>query len=230
MKALRHILPVTLVVVLLVASMAAAETQRKRGGFFNKTVRGSGELTTEDRSVKAFTEIESNIGADMVVTVGKPQSVKVTYDDNIIDMVTTEVKGGTLVIDADGSFSTRSNCLIEITVPMLEAVEFLGSGDIEVHGITGPEFTIDISGSGDVELDGEVDELFAEISGSGEIDARKLVAKDVDIEISGSGEAVVNALASLSGEVSGSGDIRYLGEPEVVRTNVSGSGSIRRAR
>lgn len=230
MKVLRLALPVVLAVILLTASLAIADTHSRKGGFFGKTIRGSGELVTEERSVKEFKEIESSISADIVVVIGTPQSVKVTFDDNIIDMIETEVKGGTLIIDADGSFSTRRSCVIDITVPTLEGIEILGSGDIEVHNISGDEFTVGISGSGDMELDGAVDQLFAEISGSGEIDARELKAKDVDIEISGSGEAVVQALASLNGEVSGSGDIRYIGEPEHLRTRVSGSGSIRRSK
>ena len=48
-------------------------------------------------------------------------SVSVTTDDNLQDLIITEViSRRTLLIDSDGSYRSRRGVLVEITVPELE--------------------------------------------------------------------------------------------------------------
>jgi hypothetical protein len=49
----------------------------------------------------------------------------------------------------------------------------------------------------------------------------------VDVSIAGSGNAAVSAEDSLRASVSGSGDIRYNGNPPHVESSVAGSGSVK---
>lgn len=192
-----------------------------------KTEHGSGKLESEDRSVDVFTRIESNLGVDIDIKVGSPQKVTITFDDNLLDNIKTRVRGKTLEIDAKGSFSTEEDCKIEITVASLEEVDISGSGEITITNLDAKEFTFNMSGSGSLEASGKVEQLFLELSGSGEIDTRDLIAQEVEVDISGSGNAVVYAVSSLDGDISGSGDIRYVNEPQHVSTRVTGSGTIR---
>ena len=195
-----------------------------------RTEKGSGKLETEERSIKEFTRIESNLGVDINIVIGTPQKVTLTFDDNLLDNIKTKVRGRTLEIDADGSFSTKENCVIEITVASLDEVDISGSGEITITNLNADEFTFNMSGSGSLEASGKVDQLFLELSGSGELDTRDLIAQDVEIDISGSGDAVVYAVNSLDGDISGSGDIRYVNEPQHVSTRVTGSGTIRASK
>ena len=59
-------------------------------------------------------------------------------------------------------------------------------------------------------------------------DAARLNARTARIEISGSGSATVNASDRVDVHVSGSGSVRYLGNPSSVNQHVRGSGSITR--
>ncbi|MFH1688217.1 MAG: head GIN domain-containing protein [bacterium] len=210
-------------------------------------VRGSGNMTEQERDLKPFDRIETNGSWDIVVTVGSSQQVILHFEDNIIDLIETEVRGKTLEIFAEESFSTRKSSWVEITLPNLAEVYSAGSGDIRVERLDSEVFELSLSGSGDFYLGGHADELGVKISGSGDgvlvgsaenlelrisgsgdIDSRDLIAKQVSVTISGSGDVQLYAEESFDGRISGSGDITYYGKPEDVRTRVSGSGDIRR--
>ena len=214
----------------LFTSTATADHWNFFDGKFGSGQKGSGKLETEERTVEPFTSIDMSIGADLIITIGSPQKLTVTIDDNLLDNIRTRVRGKTLEIESHGSFSTRKNCVIEITVASLEELEISGSGEVTLSGLDAKEFTFDLSGSGSFEATGKVEQLFIELSGSGEIDTRELIAQDVEVDISGSGSAVVFAANSLDGDITGSGNIKYINEPEHVSTRVTGSGSIDRAK
>jgi hypothetical protein len=227
----------TLVIVVLLTLAIAAEwdvaaaagrrhTTISFGG--SNVERGSGRKVTEQRDVGSFDRIESNIGADIMVSIGASQSVSLTYDDNLVGYVTTKVRGKKLVIESSRSFSSSGNCQIKIVVPQLEEVTVGGSGKIEVVGLDTDRFSVQIDGSADVLASGEVGELAIEVNGSGNVDTRDLVAGEATVEINGSGDVSVMARDYLTASVNGSGDIVYTGNPSQVVKNVEGSGRIRR--
>jgi hypothetical protein len=193
-------------------------------------VDGSGKIISEDRDVPSFTKIEVSMGVDVTVNVGKTQKVTLAFDDNLIDLIKTRVRGGTLEIYSRESFSSDSDCRIEITVPELDGFDLSGSGNIEIHNLAGKEFSLDLSGSGDIILDGKTSELDISLSGSGNVDARDLTADEASVDVAGSGNVSVRVLKELDASVAGSGDIEYYGNPEDVNTDVAGSGSIRRRK
>ncbi|UCD63324.1 MAG: DUF2807 domain-containing protein [Candidatus Zixiibacteriota bacterium] len=196
----------------------------------SKGIKGSGDLVTEERDVKAFTKIKSSGSFDIFVTVGSEQSVSVTFDDNLIEYIITEVRGKTLKIYSDESINSRHDCRIEITAPSLESVRLSGSGDVEVVNLDQDFFEYSVSGSGDMRAEGKVMNLEVSVSGSGDIDTRELEAQDAVVTVSGSGDVRVYASQSLDARVSGSGDISYYGDPDDVSSRVSGSGSIKKRR
>jgi hypothetical protein len=195
---------------------------------YGRSVEGDDNMVTQTREVKPFTKIKTDIGIDMYVTVGSPQSVKITLDDNIIDFVETEVHGSTLTITANQSFSTHNQCRAEIVVPSIEAIKSEGSGDIELMGLKGDEFSYTQEGSGDFHANGIVDHFEVELSGSGNVDARDLKAHSARVQVDGSGDVDVFADESFEGTIDGSGDISYYGDPKHSTKSVNGSGRIRR--
>jgi len=218
--------------MLCIMTGAAAQAHDLFDGVFSnhRTIHGSGTLVTETRDVESFTKIEVSMGVDVYVTVGSPQQVKLTFDDNIIGKVRARVRGNTLEIDSRSSIDCDSECKIEITVSSLEGFSLAGSGDIDIHGVNGDGFEIDVAGSGNVRIDGRTKHLEIDLSGSGDIDTRELIAEDAEVDIAGSGNVQVHAEKSLEADISGSGDVRYYGDPEKVESDVSGSGSIKRGR
>jgi hypothetical protein len=86
---------------------------------------------------------------------------------------------------------------------------------------------VDISGSGDAQLKGVVQDFEGSVSGSGSIRAFGLTTDHTRLEISGAADAEITANRTLDVKVSGSGEVQYKGDARV-NQRVSGSGSVKR--
>lgn len=199
-------------------SLAGCTTQKE----------GSGVEASERRDLGAFSRISLTGEADVTATVGETQTVSVRGDDNLLADVETEMDNGTLEISdpSNVDLEPKVGVTVEITVPALEDIQVSGSGDVRVDGIEGDLFGVEVSGSGSVEASGEVGRVEAEVSGSGDIRLAELVSRDATAEISGAGGIQVHATESLVASVSGAGDITYTGDPADVERDVSGAGTI----
>lgn len=188
----------------------------------------NGPVEQQPRDLPAFTGLSSQGSIDTLVTIGSPQKIVVEAEKNIQPKIRTEVVGDTLEIGSKGSFATSKGVKVHITVPNLQSLSLSGSGDVSLHGATGPSLQVAISGSGEALVQGKVDKLQAAVNGSGELEGFGLETNDATVDVSGSGEVEVFAVKTLQATVSGSGDITYRGDPKVTQT-VSGSGEVRQA-
>lgn len=197
------------------------------GGSSSSTNEGSGIAATQTRDVTAFNSVELAGANNVVIRVGKEQSVLVKADDNLLNRVTTDVKSGTLVIgNTPGSFTTKTPMSVAVTVPSLDALTLTGSGNILVRGIRTASLTVTLSGSGNLMGSGTAKSLDVTVSGFGNARLTGVAAGDVHAVVSGSGTIFVTATKSLDASVPGSGTIIYAGNPQDVTKNVSGSGAI----
>jgi hypothetical protein len=189
------------------------------------TVRGSGNVASETRDVSGFDEIELTGSGRVNVSVTGTESLIVEADDNILPILETEVRNGRLVLGSKQSYSTTNGVVYTITATNLTRVSVSGSGDFMITGVDTDLFSVDLSGSGEVEAVGESRRLDVSISGSGDFRGDGLVTRDGEVSVSGSGYALVNATDFLEVAVSGSGDVEYLGSPEL-SVSESGSGEV----
>lgn len=191
-------------------------------------IRGNGRVKDERRTIEDFQRIQAGGAFTIKIHVGQPTSLKISAEDNLLGYIKTKVKGNTLTIDTRKNISPRKEILIEITTPELEFINASGANNINVSGIKGSQFDVDLSGAGNISLSGEVEKFKAELSGAGNINAKELKANDVRVSVSGAASADVYAKQSLEASVSGVGSIDYYGNPPETKTNVSGVGSISR--
>lgn len=190
-------------------------------------VSGSGTIVSEEREVSGFTELRLEGRGDVTVDVGDRESLTIETDDNLLELITTEVTGSRLVIRNERSIDPSDDVLIRIGAVDFEGVSIAGSADVAVPSLDCGTFTVSVTGSGDLDLDGRCDRLEVEIRGSGDLDAEDLVVETADIDIAGSGDVVVNATDDLLVSIAGSGDVEYLGDP-ATSIDVRGSGEVQR--
>ncbi len=188
---------------------------------------GSGVAATEDRTGEDFHAVSVGGTGDVDIVVGGEKSVTVTFDDNLLEMVRTEVVNGELRITTSGSYSSKVGLDIQVTVPTLDAVSVSGVGDLTVANVSGPLMNVSISGVGKATMSGEVDELDVSVSGTGDAHLKDLKAKKVKVRSSGVGGAIVHATESVDASASGTSDIKVHGNPEEVKQNSSGVGSVK---
>lgn len=176
-------------------------------------MRGSGRAATEVRQAAAFSALQLAGSSTMTVRVGEPRSVRVTADDNLLRHVTTRVRAGSLVVGTTGSFATTTPMSVLVTVPELDAVALSGSGRLVVAGLSARRLA-------------SAGELRATLSGSGDMQLQDLEARDVSARLTGYGDMRVHATRDLHASVSGTGSIRYSGDPVSVVDEVTGTGSV----
>ncbi len=208
-------------------------------------VAGSGNIVSKYRTVAEFDRIEVGGNFDVEVEVGEAQSIRLTGDDNLLPQVETKVRHGELEIDYDGSYRSRDDIKIAITVPRLSAIHSSGSSDVNVTGVRSSTFDAavsgsselwvegdfgdleaNVSGSGEITMAGTANDIDANVSGSGELDLFSVPASTADVTVTGSGEVGLDVSEKLSATVTGSGDVEYTGDPSVT-SRITGSGSVR---
>lgn len=192
------------------------------------TVVGSGNVTSETREATGITSISLDGSENVNVKFGQTESVVITGEDNIIFLIETNVQNHQLVIKTKPqmTYVAKKPITVDVTVVSLEGIALNGSGNIQVSGYSGSSLTVGLNGSGNITLDGTTDEVKITLDGSGHILADRLHAKTATAAVNGSGNITLFASDSLDATVSGSGNIRYSGNPANVRRNISGSGSI----
>ena len=72
-------------------------------------IRGSGTLRSEKRNVSEFTKIDAGNAVNLVITTQKDFNLTIEADDNILELIKTEMSGDTLKIYSEGKFSTKQN-------------------------------------------------------------------------------------------------------------------------
>lgn len=216
-----------------------------------KRVKGNGNVVTIERSVGEYDYVSLAGWFDVELIDGKEGELTLTGEENLLKYIETEVKDGKLTIKKERGVTLRpsnwkNSILVKVPVESIEGASLSGSGDVVGKTTLKAErFRTGISGSGDIVLDVEANDLKASmsgsgditlsgratnfevsVSGSGDIKAYDLEADFVDAQVSGSADIKVTANQALKARVSGSGDISYKGNPKKIETKSSGSGDI----
>lgn len=214
-------------------------------------VNGSSDQT-QTRQVSNFNGIKVSTGIDLYITMGTTEEVKIVADDDIIDKIITEVKGGKLHIYTKSSGNwfnwnvgnqTRK---AYVTVKELESIDAssgsdvksentLKGEDLKVSSSSGSDVAIDIyyknvwvdtSSGSDAKLSGKVKMLDAEASSGSDIFARDLESKICKVSVSSGSDATVNVTDEIYANASSGADIRYYGNPQVKDINESSGGDV----
>ena len=212
-------------VLTLALALGACQHLRKMTGSDDQVV-GSGVSKVEKRNVQAFTSVDLSGALEVEITAQKDLSVEIEGDDNILPLITTEVKGGVLTVGNSQSISTKSKLRLKISVPSLNGISSSGASEIVASGIRSDDFKIDTSGASNLRISGEAKTLDVEMSGAGDVDAKDLRAQKVTVNSSGAASADVYASEELSVNVSGAGNVNYYGNPKVINEDKSGAGTI----
>lgn len=196
-------LPAVLTVVALVAVVSGCELT------IGDRQEATGHEVTEQRDVGAVTAVELRTVGTLNIAVGETPALSVTAKSDLIDDITTEMDGDTLVIDLDDSWGMTGFVEYDLVVPALSTVVLSGSG--EIYGALGAtdSAAVTIDGSGDVALtELAADAVTLTVGGSGEITVPHLDAQELSVVLDGSGDVHVSGASDrLLVSVPGSGDV-----------------------
>jgi hypothetical protein len=208
-------------------------------------VEGTGPVINQKINLAVFTSVELEIDANVTIAISDSQHAVLSAQENIAQLIEFKSDGDELIIKSKEDFNASTPVEIVLNAKQLKSITVNGRGDIKVvNPVRGDELRVEINGSGDVELNANVEKLRTEINGSGDIvysgkaikqrirmngsgnlNASALQTEECDIRNSGSGDASLNVNVNLDAEVLGNGNIHYTGTPKV-QSEITGSGDI----
>jgi hypothetical protein len=214
-------------------------------------VRGSGNLTTETRPVSEFDAIRLDGAGRLVITQGSTESLEIQAEDNLIDELTSQVEGNTLVLGYQErpwrkSILPTRPIVYTLVVTDLAKLILNGAGDIDLQSLQTDALTLEINGAGNFNItDLTADNLSVNLAGTGSIivtgvlgeqeiildgagsyQAGDLQTRSTAIEINGLGSSTVWATETLDISINGGGSVSYYGSPHVTQ-EITGLGEVK---
>ena len=210
-------------------------------------IEGHGPTISQSYTIEEVEGLILDISANVKINNNKSSEVIISAQENILEVIQLEEKGGVLRVRSNVPCITKSDVMIEMSMETIKKLHLRGSGVIDCYGtfindevelkIDGSgeihldneanDIEISINGSGDIYLEGNADFMDINVNGSGKLRAYDLELEDCEVVINGSGDCYLNVKDDLDVVVRGSGDVFYTGSPNI-STRISGSGSVKR--
>tara|TARA_B110000858_G_scaffold105653_1_gene120872 strand:+ start:9869 stop:10594 length:726 start_codon:yes stop_codon:yes gene_type:complete len=213
---------------------------------FNGVV-GNRNIVTIERTIKAdFTGIKVSTGIDLFIRQGSTNAITVEADENLHDLIITEVKEGILKIYTDKNIWKSKARKVYVTIENLTLLKassgsnvksesVINTNEIYIDASSGASIDIEVvaksavteaSSGSDVKIKGTTINHTARASSGSSINAYKL--KSTNANASASSGASINIYASknMDAKASSGGAIDYTGNPTRINKEASSGGSI----
>ena len=211
-------------------------------------IDGNGNVETAERSIsKDFDEIKVSQGIDLYITQSNDVSLTVEADENLHDLIMTEVTDGVLKIYSTENIRRASSKKVMLTINSISSIKATSGSDVystntievanlELKSTSGSDIKLDVktesldcystSGS-DMELSGSTNLFAASATSGSDINASDLLAETSNVKATSGADISVNTSKALTAKATSGGDIRYSGNPEKVEKSDTSAGSVR---
>lgn len=215
----------------------------------NSGVRGNGNVQTEERAInEPFNTIKATEGLDVYLTQSDNESISVEADENLHELIITEVKDGILKIHTKENIGRATSKKIMVSFKNISSIISTSGSDVystntinaenlELKSTSGSDMKLEVntiilnckstSGS-DLRLSGKTVKLIAEATSGSDIKAADLIAQSSEVKATSGADITVNTSKELTAEATSGGDIKYYGNPGKVDKSNNSSGSVKR--
>lgn len=214
--------------------------------------KSSGNTISEQRNITGFNSIQVNDNIDLSITPGRDFKVKVAAGKNLIEKVTTELDGNTLILSNKNKCnwvrSFKNEYKVEVEMPSVDHVMTYSSGDIDFLDTVKIEtFNFDVyggagvynlllhasdahvnihTGPGDVNAKGWIGVNYLYYNGYGKINFSDVETGYTFMENKGNNDIHIWVTKELEAKINYSGNIYYRGNPYKIILTGTGSGKL----
>ncbi len=238
MKTTNKILLGALIIVLLAVTIAMAIF---RSAISKDLVIGSGEVITRQVDVSPFSAIDVSGRMNMTLNQSNGHSVSIEADDNLIELIITEVKNNTLRVYLKESIGRYKSLNIEVSMENLESLTasagarvtsetplrgeilslILKAGAVSDLRLHFDEIALELGGGSSAILAGQVRKMVASSMAGSELKAFELKTKDCVITTSAGSRNEVYATNNLKVNANTGSVVNYTGDPFLTDFNSS---------
>jgi len=188
------------------------------------SVNGNRNVITKARKVNNdFSGIKVSTGIDLYLTQGNSNKIMVEADENLHDIIITEVKDDILKIYVDKSIWRAKAKKVYVTFTKLDMLKATSGSDVySKNTIISDEISIAATSGADIKI--SIDAASA-TSGSS-INAYNLESRNTIAKASSGADINIYASEKLEANASSGGDIDFKGAPKQIRKKTSSGGSV----
>jgi hypothetical protein len=213
---------------------------------FNR-INGNQNVVKEDRTTKEdFTKIRVSTGLDLYISQGSKNKITVEADENLQEIIITEVLNGELKIYVEKNIWRAKARKIYVTIKNLEAItatsgsdvytnETLKVNNLNISATSGANIKISVeantiettatSGS-DIEISGITNDYFSNATSGASIDGYELKSENATVNVTSGASINVFASKSINAKATSGGNIDFKGNPKKVDKKSNSGGSI----
>jgi len=212
-------------------------------------IRGSGDVTSETRSVASFDSISISSGMNLYLNQGDSESLRIEAEDNILPMIIAAVENGRLEIKYKnfliGGLNLSKPVNVYLTVKDLKEIDVssgvriqseeiktdslkidLSSGAEGIMIIKSRDLAVGLSSGSSLEISGQTDSQDIDLGSGAEYGAKDFISKTTVVNASSGSTAIVNVSESLDIKISSGATVEYAGSPKIV-SDISSGGVLR---
>lgn len=213
-------------------------------------IKGNHNVVSENRNLsEKFEKIKVQEGIHLFLTQGSNSSLLVEADENIIDLLITEVKNNELKIYFKKNVYKATSRKVFLTTAIISAIEtssgaavssenILKTNTLDLDSSSGSSIKIEVnaneitsnaSSGASINVTGKTTLFSADASSGSSINASDLETLDAITEVSSGAQIRVNVSGKLTARASSGGQINYVGEPANIDKETSSGGNVSRS-
>lgn len=203
----------------------------------NTGVKGNGNITTTTRALEqSFNQIEVSSGLEIYLTQSSIESILVEADENLHDVIITEVTNNILKIYPSKNISSSAVKKIFINFKNLEKIKSASGSDVFstnkinqnaliLQAASGSSMHLDLeimeldcstSSGSDLQLQGTTTKFIAKAASGSSLDAKDLHCSNANAQAASGANIRVEASDKLVAKTSSGGHISYFGTPNKI--------------
>ena len=211
-------------------------------------VKGNRNVVTQQRKISSeFDAIDVSQGIDVYLTMDDNVSLSLEADENLHELILTEVNDGVLHIYTKKNIWSAKSRKVFVTAKSINEIVATSGAEVRSENtIQADDFKIRVTSGADVRLvlnvtdlicsttsgsearlKGKAENFIAKSTSGSAIKAQDLETETCTAKVTSGADVYVNVTNSLNAKATSGGDIKYVGNPKNVQENSSSSGSIR---
>jgi hypothetical protein len=211
-------------------------------------VKGSRKVTSESRTFnQSYTGVKVSHGIDVKLTQADEVSFTAEMDDNLHDLLITEIENDVLKIYFEKNVRNCKSKTVYLSMPLLNKITTSSGAEVQsentiktdelsIDSSSGSEVNLQVeatilnvaaSSGSDIDIKGSGNNLVVDASSGSTIDAEKFISKIVDANASSGADIEVFASESITAKASSGGKIDCDGNPQEKSIKKSSGGHVK---
>jgi hypothetical protein len=214
--------------------------------FIGPSKKGNGHVVEQTRKISSFDKIKVSRGMNVYISQGNEIHVVVKADENLLDVIRTEVDNHTLKISATENIRRATSKKVYVTLPEIYAVtavagsnvfseNVLHSEQLEVSSSAGSNIKLEVdsdelntsaSAGSNIKLEGKAKSFTGKASSGANIKAEELTTADCNARASSGANLWITVTETLEAKANSGGNVIYFGQPKTTNSESSSGGNI----